>query len=190
MGLARHTRAAAGAAALVLTVAGAAAAQQAPAPDRYGVALLAGQSYAPTGQVAFALLSGFALLDYGKVWHHPAPASLKFKVEGSAGLASVPEARPVVSAGVLALRYLDRLSGPRLTPYVEAGIGAIYTDFRIEGQGLRFNFNPQLGAGAEVRLGPQASGFFAMRGHHVSNGHLNHDNRGINSVVLMVGVFL
>jgi hypothetical protein len=52
---------------------------------------------------------------------------------------------------------------------------------------MRFNFNPQLGVGAEVALGAQTTTFVALRAHHVSNGHLHPENTGINSLALMVG---
>ena len=81
------------------------------------------------------------------------------------------------------------LSGLASAVANEGGIGVIYTDFQVEGQGLRFNFNPQLGIGAEFPRESKKPYFAALRLHHISNAGLDDENRGINSVVFMVGRF-
>lgn len=156
-------------------------------PDRYGVSVDLGYTYDPDDGIRFAMIKGFGLFDYGKVWRQDRPRELCFKVEGGAGLTTSPEVRTFVSAGMLALYYLDRMATLQVRPYVEAGIGAIYTDLRVEGQGLRFNFNPQLGIGAELLSKSSPISFVALRHHHVSNGDLYRDNRGLNSLVLQLG---
>ena len=156
-------------------------------PTRYGMAVLGGNTYTPENNISFALLSGFILFDYKKVWHNKAPEPLRFKVEFNAGVTIRPETCAIVSSGIFALYYLNSLTSDVLRPYVEGGIGIIYTDFQIKGQGLRFNFNPQMGIGTEFKTGPNVTNFSALRLHHISNGGLHHDNSGINSVVLMVG---
>lgn len=90
---------------------------------------------------------------------------------------------------MLALYFLDFLRSERFRPYVEAGIGLIYTDFQVKGQGLRINFNPQAGVGTEINLGEGKPWFAALRLHHFSNGNLYKDNRGVNSVLIQVGRF-
>ena len=95
----------------------------------------------------------------------------------------------ITSANILAQYYLGGGSG-RFRPYVEAGIGLIYTDFQVEGQGLRFNFNPQAGLGCDLRTGGGVVWFTNLRLHHLSNGGLYDDNRGINSVLVQVGRYL
>jgi len=157
--------------------------------DRYGMSAELGNVYDPGHDIGFALLTAFGLFDYGKVWHQDRPRELCFKVEGALGATVRPDVRTMASVGMLALYYVDRIATPRIRPYFEAGIGAIYTDFRVEGQGLRFNFNPQLGIGAELKQKDGPGGFMAVRLHHVSNGNLYHENRGVNSLVLQVGRF-
>jgi len=157
--------------------------------DRYGLSLNFGYTYDPDEDIRFLLASGFALYDYDKVWPHRAPEALRFKVEASAGSTVNPQIRFMASAGILALYYLDGLSSYRLRPYVEGGIGIIYTDFQVEGQGLRLNFNPQLGLGSEFRVGAGPPFFATVRLHHISNAGLNEDNRGLNSIVFMLGRF-
>ena len=158
-------------------------------PPRYGLGADFGQVYDPRDDVEFVQIEAFALYDYDAVWPHRAPAPLRLKVEGNAGVTVSPETRAIVSANMLALYFLDGFRSRRFRPYAEAGIGLIYTDFQVKGQGLRINFNPQAGLGTEIDLGDGPPWFAALRLHHVSNGHLYRANRGINSVVLQVGRF-
>jgi lipid A 3-O-deacylase len=156
-------------------------------PTRYSLVAGVGKTYSPNNDIDFTLVSAVALFDYDRVWPHRAPASLRFKVEGSCGLTTVPRRRVLISANMLALHFVDGLATDLLRPYIEAGIGLIYTDFQVEGQGLRINFNPQVGIGTELRSADGPPWYAAIRLQHVSNGGLDHDNRGINAVLLQVG---
>ncbi len=158
-------------------------------PTRYGMGGNFGLVYDPGGDYDFAQVSGFALFDYDAVWPHRAPEALRFKVEANAGATVEPRVRAIVSANMLALYYFDFLRTGTFRPYGEAGIGLIYTDFQVDGQGLRVNFNPQLGIGAEIDCGSGPPWFAALRLHHISNAGLHKDNRGINSVVIQFGFF-
>jgi len=158
-------------------------------PDRYGLATIIGNTYDPNDNIGFALLSGFALFDYDKIWHHAAPAPLRFKVEVSIGSTWTKEKEVMASAGILALYFLDRFAGHGFRPYVEGGIGGIYTGWKVEGQGSHLNFNPQIGIGTEFSIGSGPPFFTAVRLHHISNACLKKDNRGANSIFLVVGRF-
>lgn len=155
-------------------------------PNRYGVIALAGSSYNPSG-IEFWQAGGVAVFDYDKVWHHWAPEGLRFKLEYCLGTTLDGEPRTVASLDAFALQYLDIIATERLRPYLEAGIGVAYTDFQVEGQGSRVNFNPVLGAGVEFPLRNASSLFVSVRLHHLSNAGLKDENRGINSAVLAVG---
>jgi hypothetical protein len=161
-----------------------------PVATRHALAVDFGKSYSPSNDRDFLLLSAAALFDYDRVWPHRAPEALRFKVEGSAGLSAAPRVRAVVSGNVLALYYLDGWATSGWRPYAEAGIGLIYTDFQEEGQGLRINFNPQAGLGVEFGGENEAPPWFAaIRLHHLSNGELHRDNRGVNSLLVRIGKF-
>lgn len=155
-------------------------------PERTGLAVNLGYSYDPQPQTGFVQLSLMALYDYEQIMPHRAPDPLKFKVEGSLGAANVSGGRAFCALNFFALYYLEALRTAHIRPYVEAGAGIIYNDYQVEGQGLRLNFNPQAGIGAELELG-QRRWFAALRAHHVSNGHLYRANRGINSLLLQLG---
>jgi len=149
--------------------------------------LYAGTAY-DWSDMQFFLASWQALYDYEAISPHEAPDALGIRFEGNLGTATGTEfsgARLVASGNVLAVYDLASCETSKFIPYVEAGIGLIYTDFQREGQGLRLNFNPVAGVG--VRMG---STFLTLRAHHLSNGELDDENRGINSVVLGFGMYL
>ncbi|GFO62348.1 acyloxyacyl hydrolase [Geomonas paludis] len=156
-------------------------------PDQHGFALDYGYVYDPGPSRTFAMARGFAIYDYGSAWRMDnCPNTLRFKVEAAIGSTITPKSDIMASVNMLAVKYPFGLTG-KVRPYGEAGIGIIYTQFRVQGQGLHFNFNPLLGLGLEL---PQQDGkniFGAVRLHHLSNGELYHENRGVNSVVLQVG---
>jgi hypothetical protein len=157
------------------------------APQHVGIGLTAGSSYDPSPAFAFALLHGMAVYDYEDVMQHPAPADLRFKFEGSIGLSDHAQPRLLAAGHIFAQYYLSDLAYGALHPYIEGGIGLIYTDFQIKDQGLRLNFNPQAGIGVEWRTPSGPRWYTALRAWHVSNGGLHNDNRGINGVVVQCG---
>ena len=177
--------------AVALAPAGSRAAAQANAaapvrlePTRAGVAISCGDSYSPEG-VKFCLATGILLFDYDRVWRHRAPESLRFRVEYSLGAIVEPQTRLMTSANMIAQFYYPGMSAGRVRPYLGGGIGIIYTDFKVEGQGLVFNFNPLITGGVE--FGPDPAWFIEARLHHISNGGLDEENRGVNSLMLMLG---
>jgi lipid A 3-O-deacylase len=156
-------------------------------PTRYGLAGVIGQTFDPVTDISFAQVSGFVMWDYDRIWHHWAPDPLRYKVEATAGATTNAENRAMISVGMMALYYLDFFSTSRLLPYLEGGIGVSYTDFQVEGEGSRFNFNPQIGFGTEFKWDSGATFFGTIRLSHLSNAGLNRANRGVNSLVLMIG---
>jgi len=158
-------------------------------PNRYGLSLNIGNTYDPSGDIGFVMLTGFALFDYDKIWPHAAPEALRFKVEFSAGSTWTGNKDFMASASIFALYYLNRFEKGGFRPYVEGGIGGIYTEWKVDGQGSHLNFNPQLGIGTEFSVGPAATYLAALRLHHISNAGLKEENRGVNSIVLVIGRF-
>jgi len=158
-----------------------------PLPDQYGVSAEYGYTFDPRADITFLMARVFAIYDYGTVWRQDRPKSLRFKVEGAVGSTLTPKSDLMVSANMLALYYPGRLTGRGLRPYLEAGIGAIYTQFRVDGQAYHFNFNPLLGVGCELPRQNGSNPFAAIRLHHLSNAGIGHDNRGVNSVELQIG---
>jgi len=158
-------------------------------PTRYGLGGVLGNTFDPVRDIYFLQMAGFIMWDYDRVWGHWAPEPLRFKVEGTAGVTTSPETRSMVSLEMLALYYLEFLSTSRLFPYLEGGIGVVYTDFQVKGQGLRFNFYPQIGIGTDFKSSSEARYFASFRLTHISNAGLHEENRGVNSFLLMIGRF-
>lgn len=158
-------------------------------PNRYGMTLTGGKTYDPNGKMCFVQVTGFALIDHERVFPNRAPEPLRVKFEASLGALTRPEKRAMASAHIFALYYINILATDTLRPYVEGGIGGIYMDYRWRGQGTRFNFNPQLGVGTEIKTAAGDSYLVSARLFHVSNAGLNRQNRGLNAVSLSLGRF-
>lgn len=154
--------------------------------NRYGLGVILGKTYDPSGDMDFYMLSGSAIYDYERIWHNRAPEPLRFKVEYNIGAARGNGTRFMTSLNIFALYYLD-LFDAGIKPYIEGGIGVIYTDFQVKGQGLKLNFNPQMGAGVEFNTKSRETYFLSFRLHHISNGGIDEENRGVNSALLILG---
>jgi lipid A 3-O-deacylase len=163
------------------------AGEQVPAVN--GMSLNLGYTYDPSDNIWFSQVSIFRIHDYDSIWPHKAPEHLRFKVEGNLGGARMDNSdlRMTVSLNIFAMLYLAGDGNRRVRPYVEAGIGGIYTDYRVTGQDYRFNFNPQAGVGMELNMGGVHLCFTSLRVHHLSNGGIGASNRGQNSVVCLFG---
>lgn len=157
------------------------------APTRYGAAVSYAQSYLPDADLGYVQLWGFVQWDYDRIWPHAAPEGLRFKAEATAGLSTAPYRRFLGSAGIMAQYYIEALETESARWFIEGGVHGIYTDFRLEGQGLRFNFNPQVGAGFD--FGKDRDYTLALRLHHVSNAGLDDDNDGFNAAVILLGAY-
>jgi hypothetical protein len=160
-------------------------------PPMTGLSLNLGYTYDPCDNIWFSQATFIKLYDYDQIWPHKAPAALRFKIEGSLGTSRLDNSdiRLNTGAAVLALYYLDRFETGSIKPYVEAGVGILYTDYQVDGQDYRFNFNPQAGLGMEIKRKNAASWFLGVRLHHISNGGLGSSNRGQNSVVFLAGQY-
>lgn len=159
-----------------------------PLPNQYGMSVEYGYTYDPHEDISFVLARVFAIYDYGTIWHTQRSEAVRFKVEAAAGSTLTPAADLILSVNMLAMYYPFKLHGPSLRPYLEGGIGAIYTQYRVQGQGLHFDFNPLLGVGCEVPQDDGKNPFMAIRAHHISNGGIDYNhNRGANSVELQLG---
>jgi len=142
------------------------------APERYGLGLVSGITYKPTNDREFIQISGFALLKHDAIWPYYAPESLRLKLECRLGISTHPDVRCMASAGPILLYYFGEFGHGRFRPFAEGGCHIIYTDFQVHGQGLRVNFNPQIGIGAEFDVGPEQSFYLAFGLQHISNARL------------------
>lgn len=159
------------------------------APQRKAAAISLASSYDPNFNMSSVRVSVAALYDHGQLWDNVNSGNTAFKLEGVTGALFRPEYRTVASVNMLSLYYPDFMNSREVRPYLEAGIGVIYTDYRVDGQAYRHNFNPQIGIGAEVKGESGDTFYVAMRLHHVSNGGISPDNQGVNSLLFQIGKF-
>jgi lipid A 3-O-deacylase len=156
-------------------------------PHQTAVGLYGGTAY-DWSHMSFCMVSLQQLYDYDAIWPHRAPDGLGMRFEADIGAATGTQfsgQRLIASGNFMAVYEFGSPKKSQIVPYIEGGVGLIYTDFRRQDQGFRLNFNPVMGAG--LRMG---SKFVVLRLHHLSNGGLDDENRGINSVVLGFGVYL
>ncbi|PCJ62960.1 MAG: hypothetical protein COA79_02265 [Planctomycetota bacterium] len=159
-------------------------------PNRYGLMISGAHTYRIFEEVGFANVSVFASFDYDKIWLHWAPKNLFWKLELTSGMTFKPYVKNLTSLNMIAQYYFFNNSWTdfKIRPYIEGGIGGIYTDFQILDQGSKISFNPQAGLGTEFSLGPR-NYFVSVRYHHVSNANIYPQNRGINSVAVFLGLY-
>ena len=156
-------------------------------PEYTGAGITVGTTYDPDPTFEFGQISFSAWYDYEQIMGHRAPDSLRFKFELNLGAADISEKRLLASFNFYALYYLEGIAVGRFRPYVEGGAGVVYSDFQCEGQGLRWNFNPQAGIGLQWYDQGGMDWYTSLHAYHISNGGLDSDNKGINGVSFQLG---
>lgn len=156
-------------------------------PGKTGMALQVANSYDPNFNITSVTTNYSLHYDHGLLWDNVRSGKKELKLEGVLGALVRPDARLMVSIGMLYAYYPDLAVSNGLKPYVEAGIGGIYTDYRVAGAAYRLNFNPQIGIGAQIPSDKGGAGFVGVRLHHISNGRTNSNNQGVNSLLIQVG---
>jgi hypothetical protein len=81
--------------------------------------------------------------------------------------------------------YFD--TGTRLMPYIEGGLGMLYTDLRGYHLGGHFSFTENVGVGASYFLNNNMALTAAWRFRHISNAGLYSDNAGLESGLFLAG---
>ena len=85
------------------------------------------------------------------------------------------------------LRYSVRLSS-WFSPYVEVGLGFLYTTQHVHEQGSQFNFTTQLGIGTQFTLSDHYALTAGYRFRHMSNAGLSTPNRGVDFHFGVIGL--
>ena len=156
-------------------------------PTHTTISAKLGNFLTPHNDTYYTLVTVSSLRPYTLFRSRPAHEKIRMNYELGIGFAGGHQNGAIVSANMLAQRYLTDRSSGGFRPFVEAGIGLIYTEFRIPGQGWYLNFNPQVGIGFERFTKKNKRHFASLRFSHISNGGLDEQNKGINSIVLSFG---
>ena len=85
------------------------------------------------------------------------------------------------------LRYSAKFSS-WIAPYLELGVGFLYSTQHISEQGSQFNFTPQLGVGMQFSLNDHYLLSAGYRYRHMSNAGTAKPNRGIDFNMALVGL--
>lgn len=81
----------------------------------------------------------------------------------------------------------------RVQPYLEGGVGGLYTSLRSDVRGTTdlgqsFQFSSMGGGGLRYRLDPSRSLTLSVRFRHISNAGMDHSNPGLDTVYGLVGL--
>ncbi|UCH21629.1 MAG: acyloxyacyl hydrolase [Deltaproteobacteria bacterium] len=137
-----------------------------------------------TEDVAFYFLTHF----WGRVLKNWSDGgSLEFVAEGFLSFVQ-QDSVDRYAIGVTPLIAYNLKDFGKVIPFLELGLGILYTDLDPEGFGSRFDFTPQAGFGLRYRIGHGKFLKFSYRIHHVSNADIDEDNLGIDSHLFSVGI--
>jgi len=162
----------------------------------------------PRGTAQIGLRSGFAtgvtksvtmapvslrlgyVLYQGKPWLFPRGA---LEVATEPFVSPITSVRPGTSGsieiglGLPMFAYHFNL-GNRLVPYIEGGVGLLYTDLRGFHLGGHFQFLSQGGMGVNYFLTDNTALNLGWRFRHISNAGIDGDNVGLNTYTFQAGV--
>lgn len=93
-----------------------------------------------------------------------------------------------IAGGTFWLRYNFVLSGWRIKPYAQFGIGGESTDIDRRILGQDFNFNLDASLGLRCMVTPRCSVNMEWRYQHLSDSGMSKVNRGINAHGAVLGV--
>ena len=85
------------------------------------------------------------------------------------------------------LKYSQKVTS-RIAPYIEGGVGMIYTTQHTHEQGTQYNFITQAGVGLQFFLTHKWALTGGYRFRHLSNAGLDGDNEGINHHFALMGM--
>ena len=111
---------------------------------------------------------------------------LELLVEPFANFIARPSANAEVGCS-FPFRYSVKLA-PWIAPYVEVGLGFIYTTQNVHEQGSQFNFTTQLGIGTQFPLTDHYALTAGYRFRHMSNAGLDSPNRGVDFHFGVIGL--
>lgn len=156
---------------------------------RHGLSLDGGPMISDGDDFDLYTVTWHYVVDHPSEWGWSAfPDYLELKAELSAGVATVYGDRFQTSASMMLMYFPPWLQTELLQPFLEAGVGVIYTDYKVMGQGLRWNFTPRAGLGTNIDLGETAGLWFvSARWEHISNAGLDEQNAGLDAVIFSLG---
>lgn len=151
----------------------------------YGMASLDGKS-ADYEVIPILPQFGFDINPLAEKLHIRPRGTLECIVEPLMNVIINPDTNTEVGCSLL-LKYSDHITS-RIAPYVEGGVGMVYTTQHTREQGTQYNFLSQVGLGLQFFLNKHVALTGGYRYRHLSNAGLDHPNRGINHHFALLGV--
>jgi opacity protein-like surface antigen len=111
---------------------------------------------------------------------------LELLIEPFANFIARPSANVEIGCS-FPFRYSVKIA-PWMAPYVEIGLGFIYTTQHVHEQDTQYNFTTQLGIGTKFFLSDYYSLTAGYRFRHMSNAGLASPNRGVDSHFGLIGL--
>ncbi|MFB0505489.1 MAG: acyloxyacyl hydrolase [Thermodesulfobacteriota bacterium] len=113
--------------------------------------------------------------------------SLDFIVEGFLSYArQVSKAR--YAGGITPLFAYNLKALGKAVPFIELGVGILYTDLDPKNFGSKFDLTPQAGIGVRYEIGHGKFLKLSYRLHHISNAGIDADNGSIDSHFFLIGL--
>ncbi|MCM8763167.1 MAG: acyloxyacyl hydrolase [Candidatus Omnitrophica bacterium] len=132
---------------------------------------------------------GFDLKPFLNKFNFNPPGLVEFEFEPFANTLISPDPNAEIGFNLL-LKYGLPLT-QRLYPYLEGGVGFVYTTQHTLEQSTQYNFIPQAGAGIIYFLKKDSLAVTAgYRYRHLSNASIKAPNKGINVDMALVGLSL
>lgn len=165
--------------------------------DRISLQLVSGALFSPVGIGPDAETFNYAQTNLRLGWmlnspgaDHPLRGNFEALLELSAS--GIFEGAGSVIIGPSALvRYNFVQPGWKVVPYVQAGIGVVYTDaYEDKTQdeiGQALEFTPQASIGAKILIDPNWSVDVEGMFHHISNASIADRNDGVNALGGFIG---
>lgn len=129
---------------------------------------------------------GFDINPLAEKLHWKPRGLLECVVEPLMNLVINPDTNAEVGCSLF-LRYSDKITA-RMAPYLEGGLGFIYTTQHTHEQGTQYNFISQAGLGLRFFLNRHYALTAGYRFRHLSNADMHRQNRGIDHHFGLVGL--
>ena len=125
---------------------------------------------------------------------NPLAEKLHIKPKGILEFVVEPVMNVIVNPGTNAevgcsffLKYSQKISS-RIAPYVEGGVGMIYSSLSTHEQGTEYNFISHAGLGIQFFLNKHFALTGGYRFRHLSNADIDKQNKGIDHHFGMIGL--
>jgi lipid A 3-O-deacylase len=137
-------------------------------------------------KLALATINAGWVLSDVVMKHTPIQGNWEVLAEGFGGLqVNTPSAYMVGLDGFIRYNFI---TGTRLVPFLEGGVGGLDTDIRRPDLGSDFQFSEKVGLGAHYFITEHVAATAEVRFMHISKANIDTPNHGLNTFPILLGV--